>query len=167
MAGNSVNRFGAHLLPFRGECLLVQNFVAVPAFGIVGSTVAQPEQQRSLSRVADRAWLAILGSVQRCCGVHCDAVGDKTFIDAPELGFHHAHPVLCQRSGLVRADDGCRPEGLAGVKFPHQILLFQHLAHAQRKADRHAHRQPFRHRHDNQCHRDHQRVERHPENLDE
>ena len=167
MAGNSVNRFGAHLLPFRGERLLVQDFVGVPALGIVYSLTAKPEQQRSFRRVADSAWLTALRNVQRRCGVHCDAVGDKTFIDAPELGFHHAHPVLCQRSGLVRADDGCRPEGLAGVKFPHQILLFQHLAHAQRKADRHAHRQPFRHRHDNKRHGDHKRVERHPENLDE
>ena len=167
MAGNSVNRFGAHPLPFRGECLLVQDFVGVPALGIVYSLTAKPEQQRSFRRVADSAWLTALRNVQRRCGVHCDAVGDKTFIDAPELGFHHAHPVLCQRSGLVRADDGCRPEGLAGVKFPHQILLFQHLAHAQRKADRHAHRQPFRHRHDNKRHGDHQRVERGAENLDE
>ena len=60
---------------------------------------------------------------------------------------YDSHLILGQRSGLVGTDDGSGPHRFTGMELAHQVVLTQHTPHAQRQADRHAHRQPLRYGH--------------------
>mmetsp|Transcript_21846 Transcript_21846/g.55047 ORF Transcript_21846/g.55047 Transcript_21846/m.55047 type:complete len:326 (-) Transcript_21846:659-1636(-) len=64
----------------------------------------------------------------------------------PQL--HGRHAVLGQCTRLVRQYRCGAAHGFAGVQLPHQVVLLQHLLHAegQRKGD--CERQPLGHRHD-------------------
>ena len=68
-------------------------------------------------------------------------------LDRPRSA-HHLHLVLRQRAGLVGADDGGRADRLAGHELPHQAVGPRHLLHGQGQRHGHAHRQAFRHGHD-------------------
>ena len=73
--------------------------------------------------------------------------------------FGHLKLVHGQCAGLVGTDYGCGAHRLAGVQFAHQVVLFQHLAHAQRQTHGDAERQAFGHGHHHERDGDEDAVE--------
>ena len=98
------------------------------------------------------------------CGVDGDAAGQQVHVDTLlREACHHPHLVLGERSGLVGADHGGGAHGLAGVELAHEVVLLQHLAHAQGQAHRNAHGQSFGHGHHDEGHGNHDGVDQHLE----
>ena len=77
-----------------------------------------------------------------------------------EVVFGHLELVHGQCTGLVGADDGGGAHRLAGVELAHQVVLLEHLAHAQRQAHRDAERQALGHGHHHECDGDEDAVEK-------
>ena len=61
-----------------------------------------------------------------------------------QIAFRNRHPVLRQRTGLVRADDVHRAQRLHRRQFPHDRSGPHHPRYAERKYDRNDGRKPFR-----------------------
>ena len=113
----------------------------------------QPEQQRSLCRIADGSEMVRVGVVEIGRGVRYN-----TLLDAPrnrvlaeplprqphKLGGLHTHLILRERTRLIGADDRYRPHGLARMHRTGQRVLFHEALHAERQTECHCHRQALR-----------------------
>jgi hypothetical protein len=78
---------------------------------------------------------------------------------AREAQFHDGHAVLGERAGLVREDDGRRPQGLDGGELLDERIPPGHPPHPSGQGDGRNNRKPFRNRGDRQRNGDLDREE--------
>ena len=145
-AGSRVDQC-RHEFAFGGEGHLIDRLRGVAQRGVVGAPVFEPQQQCPFGRVADHFAVR----VQEGGRVRGDSFADQR-VDPVlgEFGFVNAHFIAGQRAGLVGADHRDRSHRFAGVHFPDEVIRTEHPPHVDRERQRDAHRQSFRHGHDDQ-----------------
>ena len=150
---------GGHILGFGGEGHLLQDGGLVAQLAVVGVLLmGYPPQQGALGGVAHGLQGAVGLTAQVGGGVDGYATCQQGGVGI-EMVFGHLELVHGQCAGLVGTDYGGGAHRLAGVQFAHQVVLFQHLAHAQRQTHGDAERQAFGHGHHHERDGDEDAVE--------
>ena len=125
----------------------------------------EPQKECTFGGIAQHLQLLRIGEVNRSGRVHRHTFGHELangsivvgviVFCAVEVGIVNAHLVLRQRTGFVGTNHRSSTHGFASVHFAHQVIGFQHTAHAVGQAERHSHGKSFGHRHYDECHSNH------------
>ena len=152
---------GCHIFCHRREGQLGHGLDTVADIHVIHTRIMQPEQQGALGGIAQCHDLALVAVVEKGGAVAGDALAHESArlvvahrvapFQAIEVGLIDLHLVLGERAGLVGTDDRGGAHGLAGMHAPNQIVVLQHLAHAQCKRQGDAHGQSLGHRHHDEC----------------
>ena len=147
-----------------------QYLTSVARRHIVKADITQPQQQRALGGVSQRHHVGRIAVVEKSGTVAGDALAHQrcgivslvklfAVFQTIEMRLIDLHLVLGERARLVGTDYRRGAHRLAGVHATHQIVVFQHLAHAQCERQRDAHGQALRHRDNNQRDSKHHRLD--------
>ena len=151
-----------HILAFGGERLFVDHFSLAAQLAEVDALRPQPQQQRTLSGIANH-----LLSVELSRGAESHVANQSLryllllapgILPMKRIQLCNLHLVLSQRAGFVGAYHRNGSHRLTGVHLPHQVLRLQHTPHAVGKAQGDGHRQALRHGNNNQADGYHHRL---------
>ena len=120
----------------------------------------QINQNCALRRIPDHLNRSLPGA-EIGCGIHTECLVNQLphLFPRREEKVADTHLIHRQRSGFIRADDGCRANRFAGMELADQTAARSHTAHTVCQTQCNAHRQSFGNRHDNQSYGDHEEGE--------
>ncbi|OQA06078.1 MAG: hypothetical protein BWY66_02065 [bacterium ADurb.Bin374] len=148
---------GRHEPCVRTGLPLAIQFETAPVAHVRDTSIAQPKQERTLERIADRDGRIASSSREMCRCIHGHGFSEKRMWDrfrglkrTALDDVSDAEPRLQHRSRVARADDGHGTDRLAGMKPAHEGPAREQPAHAPGEAQRDAHAEPVGDRDDDQ-----------------